>query len=173
VGLLQIERGLLEILEVMKRHPDWCLSLGGFGGDEALILERSSGMENVKWHGRVSYEQALELYYQADVLYATYDPAITNHRFTSPNKVFEGMMLGKPTIVARRTGIDRTIEEHHCGMVVDYGDVEDLDRVLTDLYDNPTLRDRLGRNGRQAYVTRFSWTEMETRLNQFYSEIQA
>jgi glycosyltransferase involved in cell wall biosynthesis len=171
VGLLQVERGLLEILEVLERHPDWSLDLAGFGGDETTIQAKAGNLGNVHWHGRISYQRALELSGAADVLFATYDPAIENHRFASPNKVFEAMMLGKPVVVARNTNVDRLIERYQCGLVVDYGDVAGLERALTSLYEDHELRSRLGQNARQAYESTYHWAEMETRLFNLYASL--
>lgn len=172
VGLLQVERGLLEMMEILNRHPEWHLDLAGFGGgDEERILGLARSLPNVTWHGRVPYKQALELSYAADVLFATYDPAIPNHRYSSPNKVFEAMMLAKPVVVARGTGIDRLVEEVNCGLVVLYGDVAALEAALIRLARDPALRQRLGENGRRAYEEKYSWNLMHERLLALYRKL--
>lgn len=139
IGLLQVERGLLEMLEVLRRHPEWTLTLVGFGGDQEQILSLAQALPNVAWHGRIPYERAPQLSASADALFATYDPAIPNHRYSSPNKIFETMMLGKPTVVARETNMDRIIWQADCGLVVRYGDVEELEAVLSRLAEEPAL----------------------------------
>ena len=171
VGLLQVERGLFELLEVLKAHPRWTLDLAGFGGDQARILEQAAGMPNVTWHGRISYAAALELSCHADALIATYDPAIPNHRFSSPNKIFEAMMLAKPVIVACNTNMDRIITEENCGLVIPYGDRDALERALIRLSAEPDLRQNLGKNARQAYETVYSWDHMRSRLLGLYEKI--
>ena len=97
------------------------------------------------WYGRISYQQALELSQQADVLFATYDPAIPNHQYSSPNKVFEGMMLGKPIIVAKHTNMDRMIKDANCGIIVEYGDTVDLENALALLAKDCGLREGWGK----------------------------
>lgn len=172
VGLLQVERGLLEIMDILSCHPDWHLDLAGFGGgDEERILSLARSLPNVTWHGRVPYRQALELSYAADVLFATYDPAVPNHRYSSPNKVFEAMMLAKPVVVARDTGIDRLVEGINCGMVVPYGDVAALETALARLAQDPVLRQRLGENGRRAYEEKYNWNVMQERLLALYRDL--
>lgn len=171
IGLLQVERGLVEMVEVLGRHPEWRLDLAGFGGDEGLIRSKCEGMANCRWHGRVAYERALQLSEAADVLFATYDPAIPNHRYSSPNKVFEAMLLGKPILVARDTHMDRIIQEADCGMVLEYGNVGELEAALGELERDAELRLRLGQNGRRAYQTTYSWGEMEKRLAKLYGEV--
>jgi glycosyltransferase involved in cell wall biosynthesis len=171
IGLLQVERGLLEMLAVLSNHPQWSLDLAGFGGDEVQIRAASQDLPNVRWHGRVPYDVALQLSQAADVLFATYDPAIPNHRYSSPNKIFEAMMLARPVIVARQTNMDRIVEQATCGLVVEYGDTRDLEAALVRLQNEPALRRQLGQNGYQAYQSTYSWAEMEKRLAKLYSEV--
>jgi glycosyltransferase involved in cell wall biosynthesis len=136
VGLLQVERGLIELLEVMAR-----------------------------------YQSTLELTAGSDVSIATYDPDIPNHRYASPNKIFEAMMLAKPVIVARNTNMDQIIKNWDNGLVVTYGDLQDLERALKQLEEDPSLRMELGANGRRAYESQYSWSKMEERLLTLYEEL--
>ncbi len=171
IGLLQVERGLFEVIEVMRRHPEWRLDLAGFGGDEAALLEAARPLPNVAWHGRIPYEQALRLSAAADALFATYDPAIPNHRYSSPNKIFEAMLLGKPLVVARGTNVDNIVEQHDCGLVVEYGRVEALDSAFARLAADPGLRRWLGGNARRAYETVYGWERMRERLLALYAAV--
>lgn len=171
VGLLQTERGLFEMLDVLLHHPEWRLDLAGFGGDENEIVTQARMMSNVSWHGRIDYQRTLSLSRQADVLFATYDPAIPNHRYSSPNKIFEAMMLAKPIIVARGTNMDRIIEQTGCGMVVAYGDVNELEAALIKLSRDADLREQLGRNARRAYDEVYGWAIMEKRLVALYNRV--
>lgn len=171
VGLLQVERGIFIVLNILRRHLDWTLDLAGFGGDEKEIVEEIKDMPNVNWFGRVNYDQALAISDRAHVLFATYDPMIPNHRYSSPNKVFEGMMLGKPIIVAKNTNMDRMIEEASCGIVVQYGDEVELENAFSSLAMNHDEQERLGRNAREAYEKFYSWNKMEARLIEFYQRI--
>ena len=171
VGLLQVERGLLQLLQVFERHPSWRLDLAGFGGDEDEIRAVATQLPNITWFGRVPYDKALQLSRSADVLLATYDPRIPNHRYSSPNKVFEAMMLGKPIIVAKNTNMDRIIEQAGCGLVVEYGDVAGLEAALLQLCQDTDLRHRLARNARSAYLNSYSWSQMEARLLRLYQVV--
>ncbi len=170
-GLLQVERGLFEILDVLTRHADWLLDLAGFGGDENAIIKRIENMPNIIWHGRIPYDQALQLSYASDALFATYDPRIPNHRYASPNKVFEAMMLGRPILVARSTNMDEIITNANCGIVVEYGNIPELETALKKLASDHELRARLGKNGRMAYENRYSWRIMQERLLNLYRQI--
>jgi glycosyltransferase involved in cell wall biosynthesis len=171
VGLLDRTRGLEALLAAVGRRPEWGLDLAGFGADADWVAARARGLPNVRFHGRVGYPEALRLMAGADVLVATYDPAVPNHRFASPNKLFEAMMLGKPLVAAAATHIDRLVEAHGCGLVVQYGDDRALEAALGRLAADPELRRRLGSAGRQAYEACYHWERMRARLVGLYREL--
>lgn len=171
IGLLQKERGIFELLDVLQTHPQWGLDVAGFGGDEDEIRERIVSLPNVRWHGRIPYETALRLSAGADVLIATYDPAIPNHRYSSPNKIFEAMMLARPIIVAKDTNMDLIIQRYNCGVIVPYGDRAALEETLRFLECNPDQRQQMGQNGRRAYETQFGWPIMKERLIRLYEKV--
>lgn len=171
VGNLQIERGLIELIAVLEKHPEYSLDLAGFGGDEKEILARARKLANITWHGLVSYQRSLELAQLSDVMIATYSPQIRNHRYSSPNKVFEAMMLGKPIIVARGTNADRIVEDRGMGLVVDYGDIDSLEMALKKMSEDRQVRSELGKNARRAYEQTYSWQLMKQRLKTFYDSL--
>jgi glycosyltransferase involved in cell wall biosynthesis len=170
VGNLQIQRGLLFLLEVLSEHPEWMLDLAGFGPDEEQIIQEACRLQNVHWYGRVPFDIGLNLSHSADVLIATYDPAIPNHRYSSANKIFEAMMLRKPVIVARGTNMDRLVEEQRAGFVVDYGKTQALAEALRGL-ENKEWRQRLGDNARLAFERIYNWEAMKARLLNLYQNI--
>jgi glycosyltransferase involved in cell wall biosynthesis len=172
IGLLQLERGLLPLLKVLSDHPEWHLDLAGSGAEAMQIAEKARVLRNVTFHGKVPYDRALALSAAVDVLPAFYDPAIPNHRFASPNKLFEGMMLAKPLVAAHGTSFDRILIQEHCGLVVDYGNCEQLAAALKRLED-PDLRQRLGTNARHAYDTSYGWKKMVERLLDIYQAVIA
>jgi glycosyltransferase involved in cell wall biosynthesis len=171
VGILQVERGLLELFEVLRRHPDWQLDLAGFGGDEVRLVDAARNLQNIHWHGRMPYKDALSLMHASDVLVALYDPAVLNHRLASPNKLFEAMMLARALVVARGTHIDDLVEQNQCGVVVPYGEVDALEAALLRLEADPGLRRQLGQNGRRVYERQYSWATMEQRIANLYSSL--
>ena len=171
VGNIQQEKGLWELLQALRHHPDWEFVLAGFGVDQDRLLQTAGSLPNVTWRGRVPYQQALEINRQADVLIATYDPAIPNNRFASSNKVFEAMMLGKPLIVARQTNMDQVVERLQMGLVVEYGQVPDLEQALARLAADPVLRVQMGKNARRAYESTYGWPRMQARLADLYKQV--
>jgi len=171
VGLLDASRGLFPLLNVVAQRPNWDLYLAGFGVDDERILAQAWSLPNVYFYGRVDYRTALRLMAAADVLVATYDPAVPNHKYASPNKLFEGMMLGKAVIAARGTHVDELVERHKCGLVVPYGNEMALAAALDRLAADPIFRQALGQAGRQAYEAFYNWDRMRARLVDLYRDL--
>jgi len=173
IGLLQKERGILEMIDVVKTCPEWKLIIGGFGGDEDEIRKLCDLSDNIKFIGRVPYEIALNIYSKSTVLFATYDPKISNHRFSSANKLFEAMMLGKPIIVAKNTGMDKIVEKYNLGFVVEYGNKQQIKDVLSELSKwGDDKKREFSNRVRMIYQKNFSWEIMEKRLIDIYRRVE-
>lgn len=172
VGVLYRERGLIEMLDVVNQHPEFSLSLAGFGGDQGVIASKAASIPNVRFLGTVSYERALAISTEADVLFATYDPGLPFHKYSSANKLFEAMMLGKPIIVARGTGMDEVVTRYDIGRVVEYGDIESLEDALVQIA-SMTVDERraLSERARKLYETSYSWDLMRSRLLELYESM--
>lgn len=174
IGLMQVERGLLPLLDVMAVEQNWRLDLGGYGRDQQIICDRAMRLDNVRFHGRLPYDKVMDVYARANVILATYDPSIPNHRFSSANKLFEAMMLGKAIVVARDTGMDQIVEAHCLGRIVQYGDSADLREALAEFASwSPEAWEEFSRHARGVYSAVFSWSVMKSRLQTLYSTLPA
>lgn len=172
VGLLQPSRGIEHMIEVVKANPNWELTLAGFGGYEDQLAKKVRGIANIHFFGRLSYDEAIKIYASSDVMFATYDPAIPNHRYSSANKLFEAMMLGKPIIVARNTSMDRLVEKYNLGFVIDYGHIDQLGTALDEVawwseQTKQAFADRVS----AIYQEHFSWETMSKKLLGLYEDL--
>lgn len=172
VGLLSNVRGIHTMLDVVEKNPTWILELAGFGGDEDEIRTRAEQIPNVYFHGRVSYTEGLRISANSHVLFATYDPSVPNHRFSSANKLFEAMALGRPIIVAKGTGMDALVANHNLGYVVTYGNILELEEALKDV-ETWTLEKWYSFLNRAQRIFRenFSWSIQEERLVALYKSV--
>jgi glycosyltransferase involved in cell wall biosynthesis len=175
VGVIQRERALSMLMDVVSGLSKVHLVIGGFGRREyeEELRRKASALTNVAYLGRVApYDRTLDVLASSDALFAIYDPQVPNHRYSSPNKLFEAMMLGKPIIVSRNTGMDRIVERFACGICVDYGDERQLRKAILTLRD---MKNRgvntYGENGRKAYLSAFHPDTMQTRILRFYESL--
>ncbi|MCK9582256.1 MAG: glycosyltransferase family 4 protein [Endomicrobiales bacterium] len=167
VGLLQNGRLLSEIGNLISVNPDIELHIGGYGKLSEYFKELSKKHNNIVFYGEMDYNSALLLEAKADVLFATYDPEIINHKYSAPNKFYEAMAFKKPIIVSRGIGIDKVVEEENIGIVIDY-DAKSFFAAVQYLKNNPGKCIEMGKNGRLLYDKKYSWEIMKKRLLGIY-----
>jgi glycosyltransferase involved in cell wall biosynthesis len=163
-GALLEARGIDLIINLARRMPDIKMVIAGSGAAEDKIKVAMRQLQNIQFLGQISYEEVIAFSQRADALIALYDPSIENHKFASPNKLFEAMMLAKPIIVSDNPSLIKYIKEEKCGLLIRYGSMEDLCSSVIQLKNSEQLCQTLGRNGRNAYQEKYSWKKMNERL---------
>lgn len=170
-GILSETRSLIEMAMAVEQLKTPKLVLAGFGDGLEMILTKIETYNSTKFIGKISHDEVIENSRKSNLLFAIYNPEIPNHKFSSANKLFEAMMLSKPVIVAKGTSMDKIVESERCGLVVKYGDIEQLKQAILTLMNNPEMAKELGHNGRRAFERSYNWEIMEQRLLKSYSEL--
>ena len=132
VGILQDDRLIKELCEEIMKFKDVELHIGGFGKYEEYISNLSKNYSNIHFYGQMKYNDVLDLEKKCDVLFATYNPTIPNHKYSAPNKVYEAMCLGKPIIVCKNTGVDELVKNEKIGYVINY-DAKELIKTIKNI----------------------------------------
>ena len=95
VGILQDDRLLCEIAEYVKNNHQYEFHIGGFGKYKNYFKNISKQNENIFFYGELDYNSVLKLESECDILFATYNPEIINHKYSAPNKFYEAISLRK------------------------------------------------------------------------------
>ena len=169
VGGLSKGRFIQSAMNVIKDYPQLVLNLAGMGTSVEHVKNMSDQYTNINYHGMIDYGEAINLYAETDFMFALYDPVIPNYKFSAPNKVYEAMLLGKPIIIAKNTGIDRIVTENKMGYVIEYS--EEAFRVLIDKILTRSMDwEERGENAKRAYP-KYSWPIMKNRIIELYRNI--
>lgn len=166
-GLINV-RFISELLECISKDENYELVLAGIGPLSSLAESYSKQFSNIEFLGKVSYEEAMQIYSSADIMFAIYDPTVPNHKFSAPNKVYEAMMLGKPIIVARDSGVDKIVSRENIGFVINYSK-DDFKSILKTIVDNPSQLELYSKNSKNAYE-KYSWEAMKEKYKEIYSK---
>lgn len=169
VGGLEKKRFINQVIPIVKSLPDYKLTLAGSIGDARESIEEIPNIDNINFLGKVAYEEALELYKEADIMFAMYDPSHPNHRYSAANKVYEAMLLGKPIIVANNTGMDKIVRSENMGYTIDFNQ-EAFKDLLIHIKNNRNELLEKSKNAYEAY-SRYSWDEMEKRIINLYEKL--
>lgn len=171
VGILQPARLLKEIAEAVSENNSFELHVGGFGSYEEYFKDMANRYDNIYYYGCLTYEQTLSLENECDIMLAIYDPTIENHRFAAPNKFYESLMLGKPVIMVRGTGMSEIVENNAVGELIEYskeGFIDGVNRLMKRKDEWHSIGNRM----KEIYRNQYCWDEMERRLIQIYTDLQ-
>lgn len=170
-GILYKNRGLDKIIEATKGIPGINLVIAGYDVGYDDISIRLKNTENVSFLGKITYDEVIERTIESDMTFAFYDPKIPNHKYASPNKLFEAMMCGKPILTNYGTVMADYIVKENCGVLVDYENVKEIEEAIILLKNDSSLRKKLGKNGFNAYKTKYNWNIMKKRLLDSYESL--
>lgn len=167
-GILQEGRLIKELVDIVAKHENWHLDIGGFGLLEQYVEDASKENKNITYYGRVAYHTVLNYERKSDILTALYTPEVRNHRFAAPNKFYEAMGLGKPLIVCRNTYIDEYVDRLDCGAIIDYN-ADDLENAIYSLIARKHEWNSMSERMKRCYDTELRWVYSEAELIKCYN----
>jgi len=156
-GVLQDDRLLLEISEKIVNEPNIVFHVGGFGKYDEYFMDLSKKYNNVHYYGKLKYSEVINCEKKCDVLFATYNPQVKNHKYSAPNKVYESMALNLPIIVCEGTGVDDIVKNENIGLVIKYDACEFIS-VLKN------IKNVKFNNCKKIFEKEYRWKIMEDRM---------
>jgi len=174
IGTLAYDKGTIHLIEALRR-------LWAAGRDVHLVLagqpltpvraylERLPAELTSRLHvlGFVSEAEKRDLLAAGDVFCL---PSCTD----SFGIVYlEAWANGVPVVGARAGGVPAVIADGQDGYLVDFGDVAGLVEALTRLLDVPTLRQEMGRRGRDKVRQEMTWEHIFQRVTRVYETVLA
>lgn len=96
----------------------------GYGPLEGLIQEKAQQQNTVFFHPAVSPDVLLNYTSSADYGILFYEDTCLNHRYCSPNKIFEYLMAGLPVLTSNLFEMKRLVETEGVGIVAEENTVE-------------------------------------------------
>jgi glycosyltransferase involved in cell wall biosynthesis len=170
-GWLNETRGILDICRAINGLNNVNLIVAGFGPEEGTIKKLAMETTNIEYLGLLSKEESLKRVSSATAICAFYDPKLKINRLASPNKLFDAMMCSTAVIANREAlPVAEIIEESKCGMLVTYGNINEIIDAIESLRDTD-LVNRMGLNGRKAFDANYSRDIMAERLIELYSSV--
>ncbi|MFA6618037.1 MAG: glycosyltransferase family 4 protein [Candidatus Neomarinimicrobiota bacterium] len=170
-GITEI-RGIFELLRSLENIPHIRLNLAG-RFDFNILYQKAieiAGWKQVNYFGFVSRKKMLEIFNKSIAGVVNYY-ACPNHTEAQPNKIFEYMSAGLPVIISNFPLWRKLIESENCGICVDPMDPKAIADAVQKIYEDPSLGQSMGENGRQAVLKKYNWTMEEKKLLQIYKTV--
>lgn len=148
---------LVEAAARLQHRPEIHILIVG-DGKERRALERLAAqlrLSNITFTGAFAKSDMYKVLAASDACVAILQN-ILSFRTTYPNKVFDYMAAGRPTILAIDGVIRDVIEAAHGGVFVPPGDADRLADAMSRLADDPAFAAELGARAREYVVAHFN-----------------
>lgn len=171
LGYLSARKGVPELLQALASLPTttrcWCATLVGGGPiDEFRKLAKNVGVvDKVSFLDWVDEAGVRALCAHADVL------VLPSHAEGLAMSILEGMSHGLAVIATPVGAHSEVIEPEKSGLFVPPGDVPALAGALARVIDDESLRERLGRGGRERFLAEFDVRLYASRLTNLHARL--
>ncbi|HLP29681.1 MAG TPA: glycosyltransferase [Candidatus Didemnitutus sp.] len=121
-GVIHHGRGLAPFMKAMTQMPSVHLVVVGDGPAQPELAKLSMDLgvaERVTWYGSVPYDELHALTCGFDVGLCLIEPVSMSYEYALPNKLFEYMMAGVPSLVTDLPALHDHIIRHPVGVLVE------------------------------------------------------
>lgn len=162
-GAFMPGRGIERLLLVFETLPShYKIVFMGYGGLEAMILEKAQRCPNIFYHPPVPYQDILTYTSSADYGLALIEDICLSYRWGMPNKFFEYINAGLPVIVFSHGEMPLIVNRYKLGFVWD---------EKTETFRDFLLRISSLTLHPQDIGDRYTWENQEKKLLSFYKAI--
>lgn len=150
---------------VHRQRPQARLMIVGDGPMRASLVELAEELginPAIAWIGSVEASEIPKWLTKFDIAVAPYPPL--DGFYFSPLKVFEYLAGGVPVVASCIGQIPEIINDGIDGLLVDAGDIQQLQVALEYLIDRPAARQLLSRRGREKAEREYDWNRVLQRI---------
>lgn len=173
-GLFSPVHGVEHILEAagkLKKYPKIRFQLIGKGNkyDEMVSLSRKNKLKNVIFYPDLTEKNSLYYLQQADIFFGF----LSDHPVVSqaiPNKVYQGLALGKAVVTADSPVIRDVFQDQHNIYFCKQASAQSVAESVEDLYSDPKLCESIGQNGYRLFRSNFRPKMIGKTLNEILED---
>jgi glycosyltransferase involved in cell wall biosynthesis len=176
-GNLMTERGIEESMEAILDVPGAALVLLGYGGSRDAYLAMAA---EPRYRGRVHVlppvppTELLAWTASADALVMAIQPTTLNHRYTTPQKLWEAMAAGVPVVASDLPGMAPIVNTTGCGVVCDPTEPASIAAAIRKILEAPAdARAAMRQRALDAARTTYNWESQVIILHGLYDRLLA
>ena len=174
LGDTGIRRGLLTVIdavpELNKHIEQLKIVIVGSNTADPVLKQR---VKDLRIDGHVDFEGWQNIgrfpsyIMSSDICVSPLNRSV-QHDVAYANKIFQYMSFSKPLLVSDALAQKRLIERIHAGIIHKEKDPADFAGRAMELYDDETLRLKLGANGKRFIEEEFNWEKVSSNLCNLY-----
>ena len=170
-GNLNKYKGIQYVIRIFSSLKDSNMALfivgtGDYLSELKKLSEKLNISNNIIFTGKVPNQELPKYYNLADVFVM---PTMLLEGL--PLVVLEAMACGKPVIAHRIGGIPTVIDNYEDGVLVEPGDLKELEEKILNVLNDNQLSKKLGENARKKIVEKFSLKGMIENTIKVYEEV--
>ena len=167
-GRLSREKGILNLIEAIKNVNGSKLLIAGNGPEqdniEQYIKENALG-DRIKLLGYLGQDEI------RDYIRASKFIVVPSIWFENcPYSILETMEIGKPIIGSNIGGIPELIKDGYNGYIFEHNDVAQLEKIITELFNDDAKAKQLGYNSRILFEDNYSAESYYNEIMQIYNK---
>ena len=169
-GALNVGRGLEACVEAMVHLPDWKFWLAGEGDitEQLKELAKSRGVgDKVVFLGWVKPDHIPQLMKQASLSINLREVGSLNDYYSLPNKFFDAIHAGLPSINMNYPEYERIIKQYPCALLIDEVKVEIIIEAIQRIDQSPSLWQSMSDACAKA-SKQFTWENESKKLVEIY-----
>lgn len=155
-------KGWQTLVSAVKNMEDVKLIIAGSGPEEQLLQKRIAESENIMHVGYL--EEIRKLLGTIDCL------VLPSFRDASPMTLYEAQSAGVPVICSNVASMNELVEHRKNGVLFEPGNVEELRSVITELKEDPELRNQLRKSGLE-FAGKHSLIRYRNQLEGIYGKL--
>lgn len=173
VGVHQHGRGAVPLVRALEHLPaEFAIDLvGPFPQPEYLELVKAAAEpfgDRVRFVGEIAPEMVVPTLAEAKLSAVLIEPVSESYRLSAPNKLFDSLAAGTPSIASDLPTIAAVTRETGAGVVCDVADPADIARAALEAHAHSEQM----RAAARAAHPRFSWEAEAGKLVTLYERLQ-
>ena len=172
-GILSDSRNLESIVTELAQKaseiiPGSIVLVCGTGPMEKILRKKAG--KNVIFTGHIEQKKLLALLASSDAGLLLFEKT-PNNILGLPNKLFEYMMVGLPSIVSDLPVMAKIVRDQNVGIVVDPENLEQITGAVKELANDSEKTAIMGKNGQEAIESEYNWESQSGVLIELYKNI--
>jgi glycosyltransferase involved in cell wall biosynthesis len=174
-GMINIYRGIEEMIQSLKFLPDCCLVLHGFGPNYYIsslhgLIANNGVRDRVYFFGPVPFDEVSTYAMSADVGLVLHKNVGLNYYYVSPNKLFECMAAGLPVVGSNFPDIKRFVEGYMFGVTCNPDSPQEIAEAVRYILADNSRYDMMRHNALQAAKV-LNWENESRKLVAIYDNL--
>lgn len=170
IGAVRDYKSLSTLLKAKLDNKLFKVNIYGYGSmyEQILDLAIKLGKEECIYGAYDGVRQIEGLYKNTDILYCVYDNHDVNWKQSMPVKAFEAILTLTPIIANPNSALGDFVEKNNIGFCIRNDDAKQLEKVLIDIKNNPSLLSEKKENMRKIQW-KYSWENCVKNLDIIYN----